>query len=124
MGKNTLLENGFLTAGDTLKECQSALHALIHLNINEICGGKTMLGNQHGLLVSGKLGNDICCLPLERCHEFCSHTVILECHSRSRKYFSGCVKGQESLRRLVRIIFGLIDSDFVMSRHSGRIKVN
>lgn len=34
VGENAFLENGFLTAGDALKEGQSTLHTLIHFNIN------------------------------------------------------------------------------------------
>ena len=81
MGKNTLLENGFLTASDTLKERQSILHSLIHLHINEISGREPMLRDEHGLLVTGKLGNDIGCFALESRYEFGSHAVILEWHS-------------------------------------------
>ena len=77
MGKNALLQNGFLTASDTLKESQSALHALIHLHINEICSRESVLGNQDRFLVSGKLRDHIRCPPLECGHEFCSHVVIL-----------------------------------------------
>ena len=86
MGKNALFQNGFFTASDTLKERQSVLHALIHLHINEISGRKSMLRDEHGLLITGKLRNDVGRFALESCHEFGSHAVILKWHSRSRKY--------------------------------------
>jgi hypothetical protein len=78
MGKNPLLQNGFFTASDALKELQSALHALIHLNINEIGGRKSVLRDEHGLLITGKLRNDFGRFALESCHELSSHAVILE----------------------------------------------
>jgi len=78
MGKNTLLQNGFFTASDTLKERQSVLHALIRLHIDEISGRESMLRDEHGFLISGKLRNDVGRLALESCHEFGSHRVILK----------------------------------------------
>ena len=73
MGKNALLQNGLLTASNTLKERQSALHTLIHLHIDEIGSRESMLRDQHGLLITGQLRYDVGRLALERCYEFGSH---------------------------------------------------
>ena len=78
MGKNALLKNGFLTASDTLKERQPTLHAIIHLHIDEIGSRESMLRDQHGLVVTDKLGYNSGRLALECCYEFSSHLVILE----------------------------------------------
>ncbi len=78
MRKNPLLQNGHLTASNTLKKIHPALHLLKHLNVHEIGSRKSMLRDQHRLLVTGKLRNDVGRFALQRCHKLGSHAVTLK----------------------------------------------
>lgn len=87
MGNDSSFKDGLFSSGDSFEQRQSALHFVKSLYIHKIRCGNSMLGDQHGLVIKGELGNYIGRFPFESGHKFRAHDVILKYHIMRRKYF-------------------------------------
>jgi hypothetical protein len=77
MGDGTAIVYGLLSASDPFQQLHSALEELVALHVDEVCAGKSMLGDENGFAATLDVAEQFSGLSLKSGNKFGTHRVIL-----------------------------------------------